>query len=80
MKVARMLVPEVQATGGPRSCRFEAFDPNTFDVCGDSTCKCRQAKGNIRGFGETEEAALADFWEKYLEASEPEVHLDAGDL
>lgn len=46
--------------------QFSAYDPNRYDVCGDPDCKCRSSRGNICGFGATEEEALADFWDQYI--------------
>ena len=42
-----------------------AYDYDSYDVCGDSDCNCRQR--NIVGHGKTEEEAIADFWEQWEE-------------
>lgn len=57
--------PQAFPTEGPRSMQFTAYDPDCFDVCADADCACRTSKNNVRGFGATEQEALADFWENY---------------
>ena len=54
----------VRRTDGPASVRYEAYYAPGFDACADPDCKCRSI---IRGFGATPEAAIADYWETWLE-------------
>jgi hypothetical protein len=55
----------VRATDSPFAYdAFEAFYAPGFDACTDPDCKCRSI---IRGFGATPEAAIADYWETWLE-------------
>lgn len=65
--------PKAFPTEGPDSMRFTAYDPGTFDVCSDEDCRCRSAKGNVRGFGSTEQEALADFWEQWEDKQAEEI-------
>lgn len=54
--------------------QFCAYDPDRFDVCGDPDCSCRSSRNNTRGFGATEQEAIADYWlnweEKHAEQLE----------
>lgn len=60
----RIYAPQAFPTEGPRSMQFVAYDPDRFDVCGDTYCHCHRSEGNTRGYGETEQEAIQDFWEQ----------------
>ena len=65
MKMGGMPNPKAFPTEGPRKTQSIAYDPDTFDLCGDPACNCRKSKWNTRGYGETEQEAIADFWEQW---------------